>query len=140
MARRKAKVEEKQEPGRPVGRPTDFRPEYAEDVGQWCEGGLTDSEISKILGVDRATLWRWQQKYPEFRNTIKIGKELADERVKRSLYEKAIGYQHGEQAFPPDTTAAIFWLKNRDPERWRDKTEHDTKVEITLQFSRGADD
>jgi len=59
---------------------------------------------------------RWKQKYPEFRCALKAGKEASDDRVERSLYQLAIGW-NGQ---PPNTTAAIFWLKNRRSDRWRD--------------------
>ena len=86
--------------------------------------------------------------YPEFRQALKVSKDQADDRVERSLYERATGYERDEidirvvngeivktpirKFYPPDTTAAIFWLKNRKPAQWRDKQdiEHTGKVSI----------
>lgn len=131
------------------GRPTDYRTEFCEEALRACEGGATDLEVARILGINVATLYRWKAKHPEFCEALKTGKEVADERVERSLYHKAVGYSHkavkifmpaGATApvyakytehVPPDTTAAIFWLKNRRAEKWRDKTEvhHSHQVE-----------
>ena len=69
--------------------------------------GAIEDEIAKELNIGPATLDRWKQKYPEFRCALKAGKEASDDRVERSLYQLAIGW-NGQ---PPNTTAAIFWLK-----------------------------
>lgn len=124
-----------------TGRPSDFKPEFCEVARQLCEGGATDEEIAKELGVHVATVYRWKSKYPAFCEAIKVGKAAADDRVELSLYHKAVGYKHeavkifmpAGAAMPvyapytehvaPDTTAAIFWLKNRRSAAWRDKTE-----------------
>ncbi|MGA0595622.1 helix-turn-helix domain-containing protein [Enterovirga sp. CN4-39] len=97
--------------------------------------------MADFFGVERTTIWRWSNQFAEFCNALKTGKEAADERVQASLYHKAIGYtfesekvfQHqGEivrapvrEHVAPDTTAAIFWLKNRKPAEWRDKVDHE---------------
>lgn len=130
----------------PAGRPSDYRPEYAEQAAKLCALGATDDEMADFFGIHRATLYRWKLDYPEFCDAIKAAKEVADERVERSLYQKATGYDYSEQQAikvkrkqhvedvevvevrkhsPADTTAAIFWLKNRRKEQWRDKQEHE---------------
>lgn len=124
-----------------VGRPTDFKGEFCEEAKRLCEAGATDQEVADALGVHVATLYRWKSKFPQFCEALKAGKSVADDRVEISLYHKAIGYKHeavkifmpaGATApvyaeytehVPPDTTAAIFWLKNRRAERWREKSE-----------------
>lgn len=124
-----------------TGRPSDFKPEFCETARQLCEGGATDEEIAQALGVHVATIYRWKAKHPAFCEAIKVGKAAADDRVELSLYHKAIGYKHEAvkifmpagavmpvyapytEHVPPDTTAAIFWLKNRRAAAWRDKTE-----------------
>ena len=112
------------------GRPTDYDPEYhPEKAGGLALLGCTDEEIAKFLDINPDTLYEWKKRHPEFSEAIKDGKENADIRVVQSLYTKAIGYEHkvtkdGEENmiyYPPDTTAAIFWLKNRQPAKWRDK-------------------
>jgi hypothetical protein len=122
-----------------VGRPSLYRPEYCEQAAKLCQLGATDIEIADFFDVNKVTLYRWQAQYPEFCNSIKTAKEAADERVERSLYQKATGYTHdSEKLFydaqsgavvrapvrehiPPSDTAMIFWLKNRRPKEWRDK-------------------
>lgn len=122
-----------------TGRPTDYRPEFCQEVEKLCTTGATDSEIAEYFDVSDRTIYRWKALYPEFCQALKSGKALADERVERSLYHKAIGYTfQSEKVFqfqgaivraettehvPPDTTAGIFWLKNRRPDVWRDKSE-----------------
>lgn len=124
-----------------TGRPTSYRDEYATQVAKLCALGATDLELADFFGVTRDTIWRWSQVHPEFSDALKAGKEAADERVQRSLFAKAIGYtydavkilQHDgapvivpyREHVAPDTTAAIFWLKNRRPKEWRDKQEAD---------------
>lgn len=124
-----------------TGRPSSYRPEFAEQAHKLCVLGATDIELADFFGVERTTIWRWSQVHEAFCNALKAGKEAADERVERSLYAKAIGYtrdavkilQHdGEPVLvpyrehvAPDTTAAIFWLKNRRPKQWRDRQDAD---------------
>lgn len=127
-------------PKRGRGRPSAFKPEYVEQATKLCTLGATDADLSEFFKVSIVTIWSWQRRYPEFLNALKMGKEAADERVERSLYHKANGYTfESEKVFqfqgqivraktrehvPPDTTAAIFWLKNRQPANWRDRSEH----------------
>ena len=136
------------------GRPSDYREEYAEQAKKLCLHGLTDEEVASFFNVHVATLYRWQIKHPEFCEALKSGKELSDERVERSLYHKAVGYTFkSEKVFqfqgaivrantiehlPPDTTAAIFWLKNRRKEQWRDRSEIDQTIkgEVTVNEIR----
>jgi hypothetical protein len=133
----------------PIGRPTDYKPEYVEQVAKLCELGATDEEIGDFFQVSTRTIYRWKNEYPEFCQALKIGKDAADQRVERSLFQKATGYyvveqeshklkidQHKEEIevvdvekyVQPDTTAGIFWLKNRKSAEWRDKKE----VEVTV--------
>ena len=128
------------------GRPSDYQTIYCEQAKKLCELGATDIEIAAFFNVSDRTIYRWQIKYPEFCQALKAGKEAADERVERSLYHRATGYSYeSEKIFqyqgdiirakiiehvPPDTTAMIFWLKNRRPEDWRDKTEHVVRHEV----------
>lgn len=131
------------------GRPSSYKPEYAEQARKLCELGATDKEIADFFGVCERTINTWKEAHPEFLQSLTTGKEAADERVERSLYHRAIGYSHPEvhisnyqgqvtltpitKHYPPDTTAAIFWLKNRRKDQWRDKQEHEHSgaVEIT---------
>lgn len=101
--------------------------------------GATDREIAEMMEVSERTLNYWKHDHPELAAAIMVGKETADARVEQSLYRRALGYSHDAvkimtvegsvhvepfvEHFPPDTTAAIFWLKNRKPAEWRDKTD-----------------
>jgi hypothetical protein len=98
------------------GRKSDFRPEYILIAKACARFGAIEDEIANELNIGPATLDRWKQKYPEFRCALKAGKEASDDRVERRLYQLAIGW-NGQ---PPNTTACIFWLKNRRPSEWRD--------------------
>lgn len=129
-----------------VGRPTDYKPEYADQARKLCELGATDQELGDFFEVDVRTIYRWKHVHDEFCQALKGGKDIADERVERSLYQKAIGYEQDEvkifmpsgaeepvyapfrAKIAPDTTAAIFWLKNRRSGEWRDKSEVEHNV------------
>lgn len=119
------------------GRPSKFKPEFVEQARKLAALGATDREAAEFFGVNEATLHRWKHEQPEFCESLKVGKECADQRVEQSLYRRALGYSHdavkiavnaaGEitqvpftEHHAPDTTAAIFWLKNRKPAEWRD--------------------
>jgi hypothetical protein len=106
-----------------------------------CERGMTDNEVANMLGISLATPYRWKLDYPAFARVFKLGKAAADDRVERSLYSRAIGYdyiaekpamtRHGQktmryrQHIPPDIAAAVWYLKNRRPDRWRDSFRHE---------------
>jgi hypothetical protein len=125
-----------------MGAHSEYKPEFAAQAEKLCVLGATDSEIADFFGVSVRTIQRWKLQHEEFCHSIKIGKVTADDRVERSLYEKATGFVYEEeQAFkvrdaggserletirvermaPPDTTAMIFWLKNRRKDEWRDR-------------------
>lgn len=120
-----------------AGRPSSFKPEYVEQARKLAELGATDREAADFFEVAESTLYLWKHTHPEFSEALKVGKDAADARVEQSLYRRALGYTHdaekiavnaqGEitkvpftEHYPPDTTAAIFWLKNRKRDEWRD--------------------
>ena len=113
-------------------------------LAAWARDGLTDEQIAKNLGVSRSTLAEWKKKYSDISDTLKKGKEIVDIQVENSLLKRALGYRYTEttresilnhetgkyelkvtkevtKEVIADTTAQIFWLKNRKPESWRDK-------------------
>jgi hypothetical protein len=124
-------------PGR--GRPTAFKPEFTEQARKLALLGATDREVADFFKVDERTVNRWKHTHEDFCQSLKIGKDAADDRVERSLYHKAVGYTFpSEKLFcfegvvtradivehvPPSDTAAIFWLKNRRGDDWREKSE-----------------
>lgn len=127
----------------PAHRPPSFKPEYSEQAAKLCLLGATDAELADFFSVATRTIYRWQAQYPEFCQSLKVAKAEADTRVERSLYNRAVGYDHEAvkifmpagakkpvyakfvEHVPPDTTAMIFWLKNRQQDRWRDVHRHE---------------
>lgn len=119
-----------------MGRPSKFRQEFVAQAEKLCRLGATDEEVAEFFEVDVRTVYRWKAENPAFCQSLKVGKNEADDRVERSLYARALGYKHEAvkmfqaggaiiserytEHYPPDTTAAIFWLKNRRPDSWRD--------------------
>ena len=122
--------------GRPVGSDT-YKPAYAAQAEKLCRLGATDAELADFFGVSVRTINTWKAQHVDFLQALKAGRTEADDRVERALYHRAVGYSHAvekpmvvdkavqivryTERMPPDTTACIFWLKNRNPEEWRDK-------------------
>lgn len=145
------KKKRKNKPG--GGRPTDFDPIFIAQVKKLAQTGATEMEIADFFGVTVRTVQRWKFDYPKFCRAAKIGRELPDERVKQSLFQRACGFEHNSvkvafdkegkplyapyrEYIPPDTGAAIFWLKNRLPAEFRDKIEatvNDGKPLLSIQ-------
>jgi transposase-like protein len=131
-----------------MGRPTKYKPEFAQQAAKLCLLGATDAQLADFFEVSVSTINLWKTQHPEFSESIKVPKGQADERVEQSLYRRAMGYEHDEvdirviegavvqtpirKFYPPDTTAAIFWLKNRKPADWRDKQEVEHQGKVTV--------
>ena len=110
------------------GRKSDFRPKYILIAKACARFGAIEKEIADELHINHATLDNWKKKYPEFLGALKAGKDAFDDRVERSLYQLAIGW-NGQ---PPNVSAAIFWLKNRRRDRWRDVQQLQSDVGVYL--------
>ncbi len=106
------------------GRPSKYLPAYAKQARALCLLGATNQELANSLEVGLTTLKRWMAEFPAFRAAIKQGREGADSQVADALYRRAIG----TRKIPPDTAAAFIWLKNRRPDKWRDKTPDGSKT------------
>ncbi len=147
----KNKNKEKQNLPNPVGRPSLYKIEYSEEAFKRCLLGATDKELADYFDVSESTLYLWKNEFPEFSESIKKGKEKADSEIASALYNRAKGAEWTEdsafkikrvvydetgkkceefeeiitvpvrRAAPPDTPAASLWLRNRQPENWRDK-------------------
>lgn len=138
-----------------AGRPTKYKAEFVKVAQKMCELGATDVDICDALDINIATLYRWKAKHPAFCEAIKAGKEPADDRVEMSLYRKAVGYViDAEKPFhfqgdpftvpyrefiQPDTAAAIFWLKNRRPDKWRANPEEGGGEDLAKALAQIAD-
>lgn len=119
-------------------------------ISAWARDGLTDDQIANNMGIGNRTLYEWKQKYPQISQALKRGKEIVDVEVENALLKRALGYTFTEttkelrenpktgneelvvtkvvtKEIAPDTTAQIFWLKNRRPDLWRDKQNVDIK-------------
>ncbi|MDE2022296.1 MAG: helix-turn-helix domain-containing protein [Patescibacteria group bacterium] len=100
--------------------------------------GATVPRMADVFGVSDATVETWMREKPDFLGALKRGRDEADAKVAKSLYRRAMGYTHRAQKiafgkdgtplyapyierYPPDTAAAVFWLKNRHPDQWKDK-------------------
>ncbi|WP_081135479.1 hypothetical protein [Halomonas sp. BC2] len=130
------------------GRPSEYRPEYAEQAERLMLLGFTREKLAKFYEVDERTIYRWQQQHEDFRHAIWRGGALADAEVAHALFHRAKGAvvpethvaQHQgqviltdmERHYPPETAAARLWLKNRQPEFWKDKVELEEKPAIAL--------
>ena len=122
---------------RPQGAPTKYRDEYAEQAKKLCRLGATDKELADFFDVTETTINNWKIDHDGFFESLKEGKLLSDAEVADKLYKRATGYSHNdthvsnsngevvltdiEKHYPPDVTAAIFWLKNRQSAKWKDR-------------------
>lgn len=111
-----------------------LEPEGLLKLEGWARDGLTDEQIAENIGIRRETLYDWCKRHPNISNALKKGKEVVDRQVENALLKRALGYKYDEVTIEdgvetkrvtkevvPDTTAQIFWLKNRKPYVWRDK-------------------
>lgn len=139
------------------GRPPIYKSEFAAQAKKLCLLGATDESLADFFGVSVSCVAKWKVAHPEFLHALKDGKEVADARVAESLFNRACGFSTKEakiasvdgkitdivevdKHYPPDSTAAIFWLKNRQPKVWRDRVEQ--KVVLSEDFDEvmGSDD
>ena len=119
----------------------------------WARSGLTDEQIAKNIGINRTTLYDWKKKEVNIADALKRGKEVIDFEVENALLKKALGYTitikeekldkdgcvhtlEKDVHIPPDTTAQIFWLKNRKPNNWKDRVETDEDKEAVANASQ----
>lgn len=144
----------------PTGRPTKYKPEYAEQAYRMALLGLTDEEMAEVFDVSRSTFNQWKKQMPDFSDTVKRGKILADANVSASLYKRATGYEYPSEKIVtlsigdgiskvervpitavvlPDPGAALNWLKNRQPNKWRDKQDVALSGEIHLTMNLEGD-
>lgn len=132
-------------------------------IGAWARNGLTDEQIAHNMGISVKTLFNYKQKYLPILQALKKGKEVVDIQVENALLKRALGYSYTEttserrlnedkgeyemvttkevvKEIIPDTTAQIFWLKNRKPDTWRDKKDVDVGGSVHSVISSMTDD
>ena len=124
-------------------------PEGLLKIEGWARDGLIDEQIAQNIGIRAATLYEWKKRFPQFSEALKRGKEVVDRQVENALLKRALGYEYEEvkekfedgvltertvtkKEVVADTTAQIFWLKNRKPDTWRDKPEGTQKGDTSL--------
>lgn len=115
----------------------------------WARDGLTDKQVAHNMNIAESTLHEWKKKYSVLSESLKRGKEVVDRQVENALLKRALGYEFKEttreltedgmrvtkvitKQQAPDTTAQIFWLKNRKPDEWRDKKETEVSGNMTV--------
>jgi hypothetical protein len=131
-----------------TGRPSSYAPSFAGIAERLCRNGATDTEVAEILGISWRTLYRWRNEHEGFAVALRAGKELADDRVERALYQRALGYTaraekvvtrrgHADPVvvshevhIPADVRAAIHWLAIRRPTLWARASAEEPKVDI----------
>jgi hypothetical protein len=119
----------------PAGRPSPYKPEFARIAQRLCRNGATDIEVADILGISVRTFYRWCLLHDAFTAAVRVGKDAADDRVERALYQRAVGYEHVAEKIvtpkggghvvvpymvhiPADVRAALHWLAIRRPRPW----------------------
>lgn len=136
-----------------MARPSKYDAECLPAITKLCELGATDRDIADFLEIRLSTLYKWKLENDAFSDALKRGKETADNAVQDRLFKRATGYSFEAvkifmpagakepvyapytEHVPPDTTAMIFWLKNRRPDEWRDKREVATTVTMLDEMS-----
>lgn len=120
-----------------------WKPEFVEIAKELCKNGASDRDLARHLGISHGTLYTYANKYPEFAEALKMGKGVADDRVERTLYQRALGYDVEEEKsfldrktgkiitaiekkhIPPEPKCLTFWLANRRPEAWAEVSKHE---------------
>ncbi len=129
----------------PLGRPMEYQKAHDEKAFEMALLGLTDVQISKIIGIDESTLNVWKEQHPSFLESLTQGREEADAKVARAMYKRALGVTITEEALtrdgdvvklrkelPSDTAAAKHWLANRQRGRWSNNGENTIKTNEPL--------
>jgi len=141
-----------------IGRPTKYNEDYHPKTAlKLSLAGFTDDQMADFFEINPDTLYEWKKRYPAFSEALKNGKAVADANVASTLYQRAMGttkkikkaikireqkngegmvekIEHVEDEIyiPPDVTAIIFWLKNRQPRIWRDRVEQETTIKGSI--------
>lgn len=149
IKRRVKAVEKKLDKKKKPGRPTKYKVEFENQALVLAEKGFTDKEIAEVFSATEQTINNWKKQFPQFFESLKKGKKIADKKVVQSLYQRALGYSHPEihlsnhlgivtktnviKHYAPEVTACIFWLKNRDPDHWKDRKDVNLSGEVILK-------
>lgn len=143
-----------------MARPSKYKVEYVKIAQKMCELGATVPDIAGAFDVAESTVKLWAVKNKKFSDALRIGREPADDKVERAVYERAIGYSHPDvdirvidneivqtpitKHYPPDMRAALGWLYNRKQDKWHPNPEgttplQDIKIEIINPYADKSD-
>lgn len=127
------------------GRPTQYRAIYAAQAEAFCLLGADDARLAEMFEVSEKTINTWKQRHPDFLQSTKNGKEVADAAVAAALFKSATGGHFTEEdrvvgdqvvtlkkRLAPEVLAQIYWLKNRQPKQWRDRVEVQSDVNLNV--------
>jgi hypothetical protein len=137
----------------PAGRPSPYKPDFARIAERLCRDGATDIEVADILGISVRTFYRWCLLHDEFTAAVRTGKDAADDRVERALYQRAVGYDYTAEKIvtpkgggpvvmfytmhvPADVRAAMHWLAIRRPTPWARAPEPDVDIAAIIAERR----
>jgi pyrroloquinoline quinone (PQQ) biosynthesis protein C len=138
------------------GRKSGFSEALQSRIVALVEEGKTLEQVGEVVGVSRQTIYNWLGQHKDLLYAVREARQVADELVEAALFSRALGYSHPEEKlfaheglvvdrqsvtkhYPPDTTAAMFWLRNRQPDRWKEKTEGDVNVNQTVNVGTMTD-
>ena len=122
---------------------------YLKEIEKWCGDGATNEDIWTRLKIGKTTFYTYMKKYPELKELLKRTKDVVDGEVENALFKRAMGYEYDEitvetdeqgrektkvikKQIAADVTAQIFWLKNRQPAKWRDKQDVDIQGGVNI--------
>jgi hypothetical protein len=130
------------------GRPSLYKPEYADIAHNYCLLGATNDELADFFEVSARTLDDWLKAHPDFAQAVRNGRDAADASIARRLYQRAVGYDYDTQKIfvyrgeavkvdhtvhlPPDVGACIFWLRNRRRRQWMERARPEPESELTF--------
>ena len=139
-----------------VGSPAKYdkwlTPTGLNQITAWAKEGLYDRQVAEKMGIHRSTFVEWQNRFPDVSDALEAGRDYADRMVENAMFKSAMGYEYVEETEindgtgkmvldkrvikkqAPSASAQIFWLKNRQPAKWRDKQEIDNKVSGGLEM------
>lgn len=134
-----------------------FKEDYCEQAENYAYLGVTDAQLGQFFDVTEQTIINWKKAHPKFLLALKKGKDIADAQVAKSLYKRAIGYEYEEEKkeykeggklisvsktkkfMPPETVACIYWLNNRQPDKWKNRWEPNPDRAITVKIVDDGD-
>lgn len=144
--KKRAKPKPKKKPKK--GRPEKYNPDHNKMITALAMVGFTDEQISDFIGINRDTFYTWKKKHIEFSDALLAGRAKATTKVVVSLFQRATGYSHPEEKifcqdgrviraetkkhYPPEYKCLALWLKNKEPELWKDKQEVEGSMEMKL--------